>query len=183
MDDTTALAGTHRHGTPCLWGWCLLALAGCAAPSPPVNAASPPAAPVQGTTPTDAMAASITRIALERDCFGCAEGSVLVLQRDGNASYSTVGKARHGTQDATLRGTVRPEDFDRLARMAAAQGYFALADSYEAADTPDGAWATTAIARSGAEKRVLRRGEAGPPGLRALEAAIDAARQKIAFKP
>lgn len=125
----------------------------------------------------------ITEISIERDCFGCASASVLVLRRDGRATLSTVGKARHGTQDSSASGTLKREDFDALARLVAAKGFFQMQGSYESPDVQDGAWVTTRVLRGTREKQVLRRDAAGPEGLKQLEAAAAALQARIAFVP
>jgi len=125
----------------------------------------------------------ITEISIERDCFGCASASKLVLRRDGRATLVTVGKARMGTQDGSASGTVRREDFDALAKLAAAQGFFQMQDSYEQADVQDGAWVTTRVLRGTRDKQVLRRDGAGPEGLKQIEAAAAALQARISFVP
>ncbi|MBC7940635.1 MAG: hypothetical protein H7Z19_12875 [Chitinophagaceae bacterium] len=128
-------------------------------------------------------ASSITQITLERDCSGCAAGSVLVLRRDGSATHTITGKARLGTQTQTSTGTVRSADFEALARLATGQGFFELNDSYEDPQIQDGPWAMTSIARGDADKKVFRRDDAAPPALRAIESAIEALQTQIKFVP
>lgn len=153
------MAQAHR-----LLGCLLALLCGCA----PVGAGPAPA---------------ITEISLERDCAGCATGSTLVLRRDGTAVYTVTGKARLGTEDQVARGRVAAKDFDRLAQLAVAQGFFALDDHYEDGQNQDGAWITTGITRGGQDKRVFRRDVAGPAALLAVEKAIEALRARIQFIP
>ena len=155
-----------------MWLLAMPTLGGCA---PPAGDASPPLNP-----PT---ASSITAIALERDCSGCPVGSVLTLGRDGTASYTLTGKARLGTEDQRFRGSIAAQDFDRLARLAVAQGFFELRDEYADPETQDGPWASLDIARGEPHKQVFRRGDAGPAALKTLEAAIEAARLRIKFAP
>lgn len=140
--------------------------------------ARPPAA--ASTTPTTA---GITAITLERNCFGCTSGSVLTLHRDGRATYTVTGNARSGTTDKTSTGTIAPDEFERLARLAISSDFFALNEHYEDAQTRDGAWVTTTVARDGKDKQVFRREDAGPPALGAFETGIDAARARIRFNP
>ena len=147
------------------------ALCGCVSPD---AGASPP---------SPSIASAITGIALERDCSGCPTGSVLTLGRDGTASYTLTGKARLGTEDQRFGGSLRPEDFDQLARLAVAQGFFEMRDDYADPQLQDGPWATLSIARGEQEKRVFRRGDAGPAALKTLEAAIEALRLRIKFAP
>jgi hypothetical protein len=128
-------------------------------------------------------AAGITRITLERDCNGCPSGWMLVLARDGSARLNIAGKARLGTADQSLAGQVSAQDFDALARVAVGQGYFSYAESYQDPDLQDGPWAATGVTAGGVEKRVFRRNDAGPPALIAFEAAIEALKQRIVFKP
>ena len=133
-------------------------------------------------------AASITSIAIERNCFGCVGSSVLVLQRDGSASYTVTGNARRGTEDKVSTGTLQRDDFDALAALVVSSGFFNLQDSYEDPGVQDGAWATISVTRSGQTgtntppKRVFRREESGPQALKAVETAIENLRARIPFK-
>jgi hypothetical protein len=142
---------------------------------------APPAAGAQ--PPSGTVVSVVTSITLERGCFGCPTGSILVLRRDGTATYVLTGNARHGTEDKVANGKVRPDDFDALARLAVAQGFLELKESYEDAQLQDGAWVTTSLVRGGQEKRVFRRDEAGPAALKAVEAAIETLRTHIEFAP
>jgi hypothetical protein len=132
-------------------------------------------------TAAAASAQSITEISLERDCFGCATGSVLVLRRDGTATLTITGKARHGTESSVSTGSVRKEDFDELARLALSLGFLELNDSYEDPQLQDGAWSTTRVLRGNQDKRVFRREDAGPAALRSFEAAIERQKARIRF--
>ncbi len=123
----------------------------------------------------------IMEISLERDCFGCATGSVLVLRRDGTATLTITGKARHGTESSVATGSVPRPDFEELARLALSQGFFELSDSYEDAQLQDGAWSTTRVLRGSQEKRVFRREDAGPAALRNFEAAIERLKERTRF--
>lgn len=154
-------------GKRCFALW--LALCWCAAPMASAQASG--------------AASAITVITLERNCFGCTTGSLLVLRSDGTASYTVTGNARHGTQDKSARGSIRKQDFDALARFAASQGFFAMADSYEDPEVQDGAWTTTSIARGEQDKRVFRRNDTGPAELKAIEAAIETLRTKLSLVP
>lgn len=124
-------------------------------------------------------APSITEITLERDCFGCPTGSILVLRRSGAATYTITGKARHGTVDRAAKGVVRGKDFDGLARLMVSQGFFGLKEQYGDPERRDGEWTSIGATRDGQEKKVLDRGHAGPPSLAAIEKAIDALRARI----
>ena len=135
-----------------------------------------------GAAPS-AAAAAISAITLERHCFGCPTGSVLVLRRDGNATYTTTGTERAGTADVTSTGTVGVKEFDELARLAVSQGFFELDDVYDDPDTRDGPWTTTRISRDGQDKQVFRRDQAGPASLKSIEAAIDALKTRVRFGP
>lgn len=125
----------------------------------------------------------ISEISIERDCFGCASGSLLVLRSDGTATLTLVGKARHGTSDSTSRGTLRREDFDALARLAQSKGFFEMQDSYEDPQAQDGAWVTLRVVGSNRDKRVTRRDAAGPEALKQLEAAIATLQARVGFIP
>jgi hypothetical protein len=126
---------------------------------------------------------TISEISIERDCSGCATGSVLVLRSDGTATLSTIGKARHATTDSASSGTLRREDFEALARLAQSQGFFEMKDIYEDPDVQDGAWVTTRVLRGKQDKRVIRRDAAGPEALKQLEAAITTLQARLAFTP
>jgi hypothetical protein len=134
-----------------------------------------------------AQAAQITQITLERNCFGCTTGSMLLLRRDGTALLTMTGNARSGTTDRTQRGNVRLADFEALARRAVDSGYLAFDASYQDPALQDGPWAATTVRRDGPdgsqEKRVFRRDEAGPTALREFEAAIDGVMARIRFLP
>lgn len=132
---------------------------------------------------TGPAAGEITDITVERDCSGCRTGSLLVLRRDGTASFTVTGKARLGTEDKSSRAPIPAGEFDRLARLAVAQGFFALNDAYEDAATQDGRWVTTSITRSGQSKRVFNRGDAGPASLKAVQAAAETLRAQLVFVP
>ena len=138
---------------------------------------------VSAQGPSGSAAASITEIALERDCSGCPTGSILVLRRNGTATLTATGKARLGTETKASRGTVRVEDFENLARFVVAQNFFALSDQYADPQIQGGPWATTTVTRDGQDKQVFRRGDAGPASLKAIEAAVDALRARIEFVP
>lgn len=149
----------------------MLVISGCV-PTVTLAQAVPAAA-------ADGMA--ISTITLERDCFGCAAGSLLVLQRDGSARLTVTGKARHGTEDRISTGRLQPGEFDQLARLAETQGFFGLNDSYDQPELQDGAWSTLGITRAGTVKQVFRRGEAGPAVLQALATAVEALQARITF--
>jgi hypothetical protein len=129
--------------------------------------------------PAGRSASAVTEIALERDCFGCAAGSMLVLRRSGTATYTITGKARHGTADHAAEGVVRPRDFDTLARLLVTQGFFEMRDEYGDPQQQDGEWVIVAAVRDGQRKHVFERNQAGPPSLQAIERAIDSVRVRI----
>jgi len=164
-------------GVPLWLCWCLQPVHGASGPVGGAGAGAGSGA----TGGAGGGAAAITAITLERDCSGCPEGTVLVLRRDGTALLTTTGKARLGTQDRVLQGTVAAADFDALARRLHAQGYFAMDEVYEEPGLQDGAWTTLSVTRGGVDKRVFSREQAGPPALRALQAAVDAVQAGIAF--
>lgn len=132
----------------------------------------------------DADVAAIGAIALERGCNGCADGSRLVLRREGSGAVAllvSTGNARMGTEDRRAELPLAVADFEALARLVLAQRFFDLAEAYEEPDLRDGAWATLSVVRGGVEKVVLRRDGAGPEALLRLESAIDALRAKLSF--
>ncbi len=133
--------------------------------------------------PLAAASPAITRISLERSCFGCAGPTTLVLERDGHARLTTQGRAREGTLDQTVAGRIERREFERLARLVLAEGFFGWDEMYEDPSIADGAWTTIAITRGGQEKRVTRREEMGPEGHRRIEAAIEAVQARTRFVP
>ncbi len=141
----------------------------------------------QGMTATSTLsqaeADTITAITHERDCAGCPSGSRLHLQRDGSVVATVTGKARRGTQDRVSRARLAPGDFDTLARAIVAAGFFSLAETYEEAGLQDGTWATLTVNRGTTTKQVFRREDAGPPSLKALEAAVAALQARLVFVP
>lgn len=126
-------------------------------------------------------AAVVSVIALERNCFGCAGAGVLELRRDGTATFSVQGNARQGTGSRVARGSVRAQDFDALSRLLVAKGFFSMQDVYQAVGLADGAWTIVAATAGTVHKRVFSREDAGPDGLRAIEAAIDGVHASIVF--
>ncbi len=128
---------------------------------------------------TPPSAADISEIRLERDCFGCPSGQVLLLRRDGSALLTHTGKARHRTEDRIEEGALSVSEFDQLAMQAMTQGFFVLDGSYEDADLRDGAWSQLRILHRCGEKTVFSREGAGPAALRALHARIEAVQAHI----
>ena len=132
---------------------------------------------------TAAPATTITEIRLERNCFGCPSGSVVVLQRDGTAIQTTTGNARFGTADRTSRGRVSAKDFDDLAQVLTRQRFFELQDDYADPQLQDGSWSAITATRGGRQKVVRDQNGAGPPAIGAIERAIDAVRLRITWRP
>lgn len=129
-----------------------------------------------------ASARDVTEIRLERDCFGCATGSVLVLRRNGEAALTATGKARHGTEDRLSHGRVRVADFDRLARLVVTEGFFTLQEEYSDPELQDGGWTSLAVFAGGLEKTVTVRHESGPPALKKIVAAVERIQATISFR-
>ncbi len=115
----------------------------------------------------------VTEISLERDCFGCAKASSVLLRSDGSAVVTQVGKARHGSADEVREGRLGAGEFDTLARLLVQRGFFQLADRYGDPELQDGAWTTVRVTRGSQKKEVFVREDAAPPELRAVETAID----------
>ena len=151
----------------------LLGLWGCTGPLVDAPAALPSAMP---------PGAPITQISIERDCFGCAGGSLLVLRADGSAQRVQRGHARHGALDVVTHGAGRAADFAALARFVQVQQFFAMADEYQDPDLRDGPWTLISVTRGDQEKRVFKRDEAGPDALKLLQSRIDAVAAGITFK-
>lgn len=123
-------------------------------------------------------------ISLERDCNGCAAGSRLVLQADGRAQLTTLGKARMGTPDQLREGRISIEAFAALARLAWVHGFFELPDEIADPQEQDGPWLLLRIeCTDGRAKAVFNRGDRRPAALAELLAAIEAASRDIHFNP
>lgn len=128
-------------------------------------------APARAAPPSEGAAISL--ISMEKDCFGCPSGSRLVLRRDGFAGLTQTAKARHGKQEQSRVGRVGADEFEALARLTLAQGWFELQDSYDDPQTRDGGWTVILVERSdGASKQVFRRDGTGPAALDVIEAAL-----------
>lgn len=126
----------------------------------------------------------ISRIVLERTCFGCADAGRLVLRSDGSATLTEAGNARQGTVDRVSTGRFAPAEFERLAAAIVASGFFGLDDRYEDPELRDGTSTTLEVERVGvAAKQVFRREDAGPAALAAIDAAIAGLRGRIRFDP
>jgi hypothetical protein len=138
-----------------------------------VHAPPPSAPPRQG----------ITEIALEKDCFGCPRGTLLVLRREGTATLTLTGKARHGTVDRVSTASIPRKDFAKLADLLVSKGFFTLDDEYSDPRTADGEWTTIRAVRDGRTKRVTKRTHPGPTALQAIEEALQAVRAGLTFTP
>jgi hypothetical protein len=125
--------------------------------------------------------AAITRITLERNCFGCVGGSVLVLQRDDKAIRTLSGSARASIAEQRFEGLMPPRAFDVLARLLVEKNFFDLQDSYQDPALQDGAWATVRVEWGEQNKQVFSSNGAGPPSLRAIEQAIEAVQAQMRF--
>ena len=120
---------------------------------------------------------------MEKDCFGCSSGERFVVRRDGLATFTLTGKARHRTEDQSSVGRVSSEDFEALARLTLAQGFWELQDLYEDPQIRDGAWTLITVERKGAApKQVFRREAEGPAALAEIAAAIEALRTRITLE-
>ncbi|MCV2419654.1 hypothetical protein [Paucibacter sp. DJ2R-2] len=122
-------------------------------------------------------------VTVERDCFGCANSSRLSLHRNGTAFLTLSGKARHGTQDQRSRARLALPDFEALAALLQAQGFFAMAESYDDPEMRDGAWVNWQVERDGEVKQVFRRGGCGPEALAVLDAAVADLQARLRFNP
>ena len=149
----------------------------------PFDAAIPSPTPSPSPSPSAASAAhGITQIVAEHYCFGCSTGWTLVLRRDGTATDTITGNPRHGTVDLVKTGSIGAREFDRIAALLVARGFFTMKEEYADPQTADGPWTSVAAVRAGREKKVFDRGQAGPAALRAIEAEIEAVRSR-AFSP
>lgn len=121
----------------------------------------------------DKSTAAITEISLERNCFGCPTGSLIVLRRDGTATYTVTGDERHGTTNQVTQGKVTQKEFDRLAKMLVADGFFGLVEEYGDPEQRDGKWTAISVVRDGEQKKVTSREDAGPKCLQEIIKAVD----------
>lgn len=151
------------------------ALLGCRAAGTTTN--GPP------TEPRPAAAAAVSEVGLERRCFGCTRSYQLVFRRDGTATRVDFGNARQGTADRTSLGRISAEAYGRLAALLDEKGFFGLAPEYRDPKIMDGSWATVHAVRGAATTRVLDHNQAGPPALRAIEDALDAAGSAVDWRP
>lgn len=158
------------------------ALGGCLALAACATGTTPPRMPPQPATATTA-AGAITALTLERDCSGCPTGARLEVRRDGSVVATVTGKARRGTQDQASRARLPPGEFDTLAQAVLGAGFFTMAETYEEPGLQDGAWVTLGVMRGTVLKQVFRREDAGPPPLKALEAALIALQARLVFVP
>ena len=139
--------------------------------------------PTDSPSPAASPVPAVNEITHERNCFGCPTGSILVLKRDGTATYTVTGNARQGTADRTSTGRIGREEFDSLARLLVARGFFAMQDEYADPQLRDGEWSSVTAVRGGVEKKVFERNHAGPASLQAIEKAIDAVRSRVVLTP
>lgn len=133
-------------------------------------------------SPSSPTADSIAEIRQERDCSGCDSGTAVTLRRDGTATMVRTGKARFGTTDRTSTGAVSAAEFQRLAALLVAKGFFALQDEYRDPTLADGSWVTTTASGEQA-KTVVNSNAAGPANLEEIEAAIEAVGAAISWSP
>lgn len=158
-------------------------LTACAQPVARPNTHQPDTARMKPTASAATAAHGISTITLERDCNGCSTGTRLELRRGGQAVATTTGKARLRTEDSVARAALPAAEFDALAQQFVASGYFEMAEAYEEAGLQDGSWSTLTVVRGGVARQVFRREDAGPPALKALEAAVNALQARLAFVP
>ncbi len=180
----TAFRHSCRSVTLALMAAFTWALPGCEASPARAQPPTHTAVPIVAN-----LANAISSVTLERNCLGCSGGSVLVLHRDGTATFNITGNARQGTADQISRSQVAPADFDALANWVVVNNFFTLQDIYEEPGLRDGAWGTICVARDAATapntppKCVFWRENAGPTPLKAVETAIENLRARLVFKP
>ncbi len=156
--------------------------AACTAAGSPGTQAPAGAASAIASAPAPAVA-DITEIALERGCFGCASGSLLVLHRNGTVAHTVTGNARHGTADVRSRATIAAADFDALAKQAITRGFYDWRDSYQNPQLADGDWTVLRLQQGDQVRQVFERNEAGPVGMSDLVRAIESWQAQTAFEP
>jgi hypothetical protein len=126
--------------------------------------------------------AAVQEVVWEQDCTGCPQGLRLRFGRDGRAVFTATGKARLRTTDQVRSATLAPADFDRLVAALADAGLFGLvgpAAVHEEPGLADGRW-TRWQAHCGEQRHeVFRRESAGPAALDALDAIVQAWRQRL----
>ena len=152
---------------PDLLGWLLVL-------GMPALACGSPAAPT---------AEAIAEIRQERECSGCDTGSAVTLKKDGTATFVRTGKSRFGTTDQAFTGTVAAADFQRLAALIVAKGFFEMQDEYRDPNLADGGFVTTTAQAEARTKTVVDSNGAGPAALREIEDAIEAVRASISWTP
>lgn len=85
--------------------------------------------------------------------------------------------------ERTLTGVIESAEFQRLAELLVAEGFFELAESYRDPQLQDGEWVTTSAIRGGRLKSVVNSNRSGPANLEKVEKAIEASIEKITWKP
>lgn len=145
--------------------------------------AAPAGAPAPVPVTTRPAPHDVTEISLERHCFGCAEPFRVVLGRDGTASRTVPGNARQGTSDRSWHAAIPATEFEALAELLVAEGFFELEDEYRDPRLADGESLTTRAVRGGKDKTVLDSNRAGPPALKRIEEAIQAQMSRLTWRP
>jgi hypothetical protein len=124
----------------------------------------------------------ITEISLDHRCFGCEQEQFVTFRPDGTASRLVRGYPRFGTADRRFSGTVPAQVFADLADVMRREGFFELDAEYRDPRVADGGWVTTSVVAAGAGKSVTSANGVGPPNLRRIEEAIEAAATRVAWK-
>ncbi len=139
-----------------------------------------PESPLQA--PARGSSEAVTEIVLERQCFGCEGSYKATLRPDTSATRVFHGNARIRVPERSLAGVVESAEFERLAKLLVAEGFFELADSYRDPQVQDGQWVTTSAIRGGRLKSVVNSNRSGPASLERVEKAIEASIEKIAWQ-
>lgn len=114
----------------------------------------------------------------------------IVLRKDGSAEYlgDVPPEMRRGTaypsdrskERVAYRGKIPPEQFDRLARLINANGFFELKDDY--GGVMDAVQTTTGVAYDGGRKEVSNQIGKGGEKLSEIERAIEETADEIEWK-
>src|SRR4051812_43328614 len=97
-------------------------------------------AAISETTPQHPSTRTITEVRMERGCFGCPTGSLLIVRNDGSLTYTVTGNARSGTSNQTSTGHVSKKTFARIARRIDGGKFYHLKSEYVDPQQQDGPW-------------------------------------------
>lgn len=154
------------------WAIVLASVVLCCAPATSATAMIPR---------SDEKPSDVSEISFERQCTGCESPFTATLRSDGVATRVFLGNARMGVAPRSFTGRVSRADFDRLVALLSSEGFFKLEEAYRNPRLQDGEWVKTSAVRGGKPKSVLDSNKAGPPNLRRIEEAMEAALGRVAW--